>query len=86
LIRVLDVREVSYPDSSLSDSSDNLDMAVTLLMAVMRLQKRPIAVRGCTDRCERKGERERDLRINGGAIIESVYAYAPIMAGRFGAN
>jgi hypothetical protein len=55
VIRVLDVREVSYPDSSSSDSSDDLDMAVTLLMAMLRLQKRPIAVRGCTDRCKRKG-------------------------------
>jgi hypothetical protein len=26
----------------------------------------PIAVRGCTDRRERRGGRERDLRINGG--------------------
>ena len=41
----------------------------------------PIAVRGCTDRRERRGGRERDLRINGEAIIESAYAYAPIMAG-----
>ena len=56
-------------------------LAVTLLMAVLRLQKRPIAVRGCTDRRERRGGRERDLRINGEAIIESAYAYAPIMAG-----
>ena len=30
--------------------------------------------------------RERDLGINCGAIIESAYVYAPIMAGRFGAN
>jgi len=58
------------------------------VMEVLRLQKRPIAaVRGCMDRRKRTGGRERDLRINGGgAIIESVYAYARIMAGPFGAN
>jgi len=36
-------------------------------------EKRPIAVRGCTDRRERRRGREHDLRINGGAIIESAY-------------
>ena len=57
---------------------------MTLLMAVLRLQKPPFTVRRCTDRRERRGGRECDLRINGGAIIESAYAYTPIMAGQFG--
>ena len=55
-----------------------------MLMAVLQLQKRPTAVRGCTDRRKEGGERARDLRIKIGAIkiyqyIESKYGL-PILS------
>jgi len=48
---------------------------MVMLMAVLRLQKSVLSPSEDARISERRGDRERDLRINGRAIIESNYGW-----------